>query len=203
MYLRYFLIISAWKRVRPFIWTNLNPLHPRTQECFVPSLVEIGPVVLEKKRKCEKFMISTTMADNWQSVIRKAHLSLWLRWADVHCPWSPNRTIVTPPGVRHKIAIFCFLQIKLKQLFNQKHFIVHLFTKKHFNKILSPTLYTSTATSLGETHRAWKFSEITVLDLRVGRGVSPIFKPRQVLLRLHQYMCSSTSKCRRLRTCCV
>ena len=31
---------------RFFIWTNLNPFHPR---CFVPSLVEIGSVVLEKK----------------------------------------------------------------------------------------------------------------------------------------------------------
>ena len=31
MYFRYFVVISAWKRARPrpFIWTNLNPLHPR------------------------------------------------------------------------------------------------------------------------------------------------------------------------------
>ena len=29
MYFRYFLIISPWKKVEPFIWTNLNPLHPR------------------------------------------------------------------------------------------------------------------------------------------------------------------------------
>ena len=28
---------------------------PFTQGYFVPSLVEIGPVVLEKKMKCEKF----------------------------------------------------------------------------------------------------------------------------------------------------
>ena len=46
VYFRYFLIISLWKRVWPFIWTKLNPLHPG---CFVPSLVEIGSVVLEKK----------------------------------------------------------------------------------------------------------------------------------------------------------
>ena len=25
----YFVIISPWKRAGPFIWTNLNPLHPR------------------------------------------------------------------------------------------------------------------------------------------------------------------------------
>ena len=29
MYFRYFVIISPWKRVVPFVWTNLNPLHPR------------------------------------------------------------------------------------------------------------------------------------------------------------------------------
>ena len=29
IYFRYFLIISPWKRAGPFIWTNLNPLHPR------------------------------------------------------------------------------------------------------------------------------------------------------------------------------
>ena len=27
-YFRYFVIISPWKRTGPFIWTNLNPLHP-------------------------------------------------------------------------------------------------------------------------------------------------------------------------------
>ena len=103
MYFHYFLIISPWKRAGPFIWTNLNPLHPRmlcakfgwnwlsgsgeetflilsmyfhyfiiisplkrtgpfnwktwipfTQGCFVPSLVEIDPVVLEKKMKMWK-----------------------------------------------------------------------------------------------------------------------------------------------------
>ena len=29
MYFHYFVIISPWKRTVPFIWTNLNPLHPR------------------------------------------------------------------------------------------------------------------------------------------------------------------------------
>ena len=28
IYFRYFVIISPWKRVGPFIWTNLNPHHP-------------------------------------------------------------------------------------------------------------------------------------------------------------------------------
>ena len=43
----FFLIISPWKSIWPFIWTNLNPLH--NQGCFEPSFVEIGPMVLEKK----------------------------------------------------------------------------------------------------------------------------------------------------------
>ena len=29
MYFCKFIIISPWKRAGPFIWTNLNPLHPR------------------------------------------------------------------------------------------------------------------------------------------------------------------------------
>ena len=29
IYFHYFVIISPWKRARPFIWTNLNPLYPR------------------------------------------------------------------------------------------------------------------------------------------------------------------------------
>ena len=62
----YFVIISPWKLVWPFMWTN-----------FVPSLVEIGPVVLEKKMKLWKVYRQT---DRWQ-VIRKAHLCFQLKWA--------------------------------------------------------------------------------------------------------------------------
>ena len=29
MYFRYFIINPPWRRVGPFIWKNLNPLHPR------------------------------------------------------------------------------------------------------------------------------------------------------------------------------
>ena len=29
MYFRFYVIISIWKRAEPFIWTNVNPLHPR------------------------------------------------------------------------------------------------------------------------------------------------------------------------------
>ena len=29
MHFRYFVMISAWIRARPFVWKNLNPHHPR------------------------------------------------------------------------------------------------------------------------------------------------------------------------------
>ena len=45
MYFCYFKIISPLKRAGLFIWTNLNPLHPRMLSA---KLVEIGLVVLEK-----------------------------------------------------------------------------------------------------------------------------------------------------------
>ena len=49
---------------------------PFTKGCFVPSLVEISPVVLEKKIKYEKFTMTTTTTttatDNGQTLIRKA-----------------------------------------------------------------------------------------------------------------------------------
>ena len=111
MYFRYFVIMPPWKRACPFIWTNLNPLHPKnvlcqislkleqwfwgrrflyfvnvfslfrnyppldkgvflhlnipfTQGCLVPSLVEIGLLVLEKM-KMWKFIDRQT--DNRQS----------------------------------------------------------------------------------------------------------------------------------------
>ena len=76
MYFRFFVIISPWKRVGPFIWRNLNPLYPRIR-CFKfgwnwPS---------GSGEEDEKF--STTTTDNAQILIRKAHLSFWLRWAKI------------------------------------------------------------------------------------------------------------------------
>ena len=50
----------------------------------MPSLVEIGPVILEKKMKMWKVYNDDddNDADNGQIVFRKAYLSLWLRWAN-------------------------------------------------------------------------------------------------------------------------
>ena len=50
IYFCYFVIISPWKTAGPFIWTNLNNLHSSLHYAkFMPSLVEISPVVLEMK----------------------------------------------------------------------------------------------------------------------------------------------------------
>ena len=46
--------------------------NPSTQGCFVPSLVEIGPLVLEKNMKMLK-VTTLTPTDNRQILIRKAH----------------------------------------------------------------------------------------------------------------------------------
>ena len=46
MYFHYFVIISPWKRAGPSFEQTWIPF---TQGCFVPSLVEIGSVVLQKK----------------------------------------------------------------------------------------------------------------------------------------------------------
>ena len=49
MYFSNFIIISPWKKVGPLQFSKLES-HSQIK-IFVPSLVEIGPVVLEKKMK--------------------------------------------------------------------------------------------------------------------------------------------------------
>ena len=90
----YFRVISPWNRVGPFIRIKFSLFHPRMpcakfgwnwysgswEEDFLISLMcfcffcEIGPVVLEKKMKMWK-------QRRQRILIRKAHLSLRLRWA--------------------------------------------------------------------------------------------------------------------------
>ena len=79
MYFRCFVIISPWKKVgHSFEQTWI----PFIQGYFVPSLVEISQVVLEKKMN-EKFTDGRTdrQTDDGRQVIRKAHLSFQFRWA--------------------------------------------------------------------------------------------------------------------------
>ena len=54
MYFRYLVIVCAWKRTGPFIWTNLNLLHPRMLctkfgsgvKCFKMLLMNICYIVI-------------------------------------------------------------------------------------------------------------------------------------------------------------
>ena len=64
MNFRYFVFITPWEIVESFVWTNFNPLDKRV------LLVEIGPMLLKKKRICETFM-----TDNRHILIRKTHMS--------------------------------------------------------------------------------------------------------------------------------
>ena len=83
IYFRCFVIIYPWKKVWSFIWTDLNPLHPRKLWAMFGwnSLRCSG----EEDEKLKKITTTTTMTttpttmDNGQILIRKAHLSLRLR----------------------------------------------------------------------------------------------------------------------------
>ena len=92
MYFCDFVIISPWKRVGPFIWTNLNPLHPRMLCAMFGWNWPSGSGVEDEnvKRFTTKPMTPTTTMDNGHILIRKAHLSLWLRWAknQIHYSFS-------------------------------------------------------------------------------------------------------------------
>ena len=79
MYFHYFVIISPWKRTGPSFEQTWIPF---TQGYFVPSLVEIGPVVLEKKMKMWKVYRRTdgqtdrqTTDDRWSEKLTWAFSS--------------------------------------------------------------------------------------------------------------------------------
>ena len=80
MYYHYFVIISPWKRTGPFIWTNLNPLHPRM---FCAKFGWNRPSGSgEEDENVKSLQMSDGQTDDRQQVIRKAHLSFQLRWAN-------------------------------------------------------------------------------------------------------------------------
>ena len=77
MYFHNLVIISPWKRAGPSIWKKLNPFHPKM---LVPSLVEIVPMVLEKKRTMWKVYDNNNgQRTNFD---HKSSLEPWLRWAN-------------------------------------------------------------------------------------------------------------------------
>ena len=77
IYFHSFVIISLWKRMRSLFEQTWIPF---IKGCFVPSLFESGPVVLEKKIWK---VYDNNNNDTWQrtNCDQKAHLGLWLKWA--------------------------------------------------------------------------------------------------------------------------
>ena len=86
MYFHYFIIISPWKRAGPFIWKNLNPLHPgilcvKFGWNWPSDFGEEDENVksLQTDRRTDGRTDGQT--DDGRQVIRKAQLSFQLRWA--------------------------------------------------------------------------------------------------------------------------
>ena len=76
----YLVITSPWKRTGHFNWTNLIPF---TQDALCQVWLKFAQWFWRRRWKCEKFTTTTTTTrtNNEQILIRKAHLSLRLRWA--------------------------------------------------------------------------------------------------------------------------
>ena len=62
---------------------HLNKLEsPSHKDALCQVWLKLAHWFWRRRWKCEKFMTMTmTTTDNGQILIRKAHLSLWLRWA--------------------------------------------------------------------------------------------------------------------------
>ena len=72
----YFSIISPFGRAWPFMWTNLNPLH---QEKLYAELGSNWPSDSGEVENVNTLQTDGQTDDRWQ-VMRKPHLSFWIRW---------------------------------------------------------------------------------------------------------------------------
>jgi hypothetical protein len=77
VYFYSFAIISPWRRVYPFILTNLNP-YPPPPDDLCQIWQKLAHWFWRRSRKC-KSLRTDRWTDRW--TIRKAHLSFQLRWA--------------------------------------------------------------------------------------------------------------------------
>ena len=82
MYYSLFRNYFPWKRAGSFIWTNLNPLHPRMICAKVGWNWPSGSGEEDENVKSLQTDRQTDgRTDDGQQVIRQAHLSFQLRWA--------------------------------------------------------------------------------------------------------------------------
>ena len=83
MYFHFFVIVSPWKRVEPFILKKIESPSPKDALCQV--WLKLAQWFCRRRWKCKKFTTTNTTItktmENWQILFRKDLLSLQLRWA--------------------------------------------------------------------------------------------------------------------------
>ena len=118
MYFRNFIIISSWKRVGPFIWRNLNPLHIRILCAKFGWNWPTGSGVRDENVKSLRQQWRREQRQRRQQTNRKARLSFRLRWTkkqfDIDlwpCDLNINRGNLLARGI-HCTKLRNFLQAK-------------------------------------------------------------------------------------------
>ena len=96
-----------WEKAWPFIWTNLNPLNPRmlpfTQECFIASLVEIDPVVLEKIFKSFQLIFIFSQLSSLSKGRGPSFEQTWIRF--IHVYFVPSLVEIVQVDLEKKMKM--------------------------------------------------------------------------------------------------
>ena len=105
MYFHNFVIMSPWKKDVALYLNKFNFPSPKDALCQV--WLKLAQWFVRRRWKCEQFTTTTTTTttDNGQILIRKAHLSLRLRWAK-------NRDTVIQ--LKHLFDIYVYTRLKCK-----------------------------------------------------------------------------------------
>ena len=94
----YLVIISPWKRAWPFIWKNVNPLHPNMLCAKFGWNWPSGSMQEDEN-------VKSLQIDRWRDrrhAIWKAHLNFQLRWAKIlrfHAKRHCSQTLNTNAGI--------------------------------------------------------------------------------------------------------
>ena len=137
MYFRYFIRISPWKRVGPFIWTNLNPLHsPKDALCQVRLLLAqwfwrrffnfVNEISLF--RNYLPFILTITQA-LYKVWLKLAQWFLRRRWKCEVYRRTENQTDDVPQVIRRARLSFQLRWTKYDRLWNLQNPDKHLRSK--------------------------------------------------------------------------